>query len=288
MKPCAKWWGLFIGRYLRAYVRVIVLVMVVLVLVTPYGCTESREDPTPPEPPVWVLKSAPEAWQEQGIDADSRGEGAIVLMWHPNNESDLSGYELYRADSGKTGLYKKRFTIDLFEPLIDTLFFDDSVKHYVAYYYYLLAFDLAGNRSLPSDTIHYTLLNAPVTYTPVNDTVSVSELRFEWMDRPSHYVYSNEFVLRLERVIEPLKMEVVWISRFNNDCYECGNTRPQGIPYFSPQDPWPGNVTVCVAETDTLFPGQYRWKIKAIGEVDNQTNLDESSGESEWAYFILE
>lgn len=253
-----------------------------------FSCQESREDPNPPDPPVWVLKSAPEAWVEQGIDADSRGGGAIVLMWYPNGEADLAGYELFRADTALSGPYEKRFTVDLFEPLLDTIFFDDEVDHYVAYYYYLLAFDLAGNRSRPSDTISYTLLNAPVPYTPVNDTVAVGDLRFEWMDRPAHFVYSNEFVLRLERVLGPQTMEAVWICRFNNDCYECGNTRPQGIDYFSAGAPWPGNVTVCVEQSATLPPGQYRWKVKAIGEVDNHTNLDESSGESEWAYFILE
>jgi hypothetical protein len=253
-----------------------------------FSCEEAPEDPNPPAPPQWVVKSVPEAWVEQGIDADSRGGGSLVLMWHPNGEPDLSGYELFRTDSTKSGPYDKRYTIDLFEPGIDTLFYDDSVKKYTRYYYYLLAFDLAGNRSDPSDTIDYTLLNAPVPYAPVNDTVTIVDLRFEWLDRPSHFVYSNEFVLRLERVIQSLQTEGVWISRFNNDCYECGNTTPQGISYFPVSGTWPQNVINCIQQKDTLVAGQYRWKVKAIGEVNNQTDRDESSGESEWVYFFLE
>jgi len=253
-----------------------------------FSCEEAPEDPNPPAPPQWVLKSVPEAWVEQGIDADSRGGGSLVLMWHPNGEPDLSGYELFRTDSTKDSPYEKRYTIDLFEPGTDTLFYDDSVKQYTRYYYYLLAFDLAGNRSNPSDTIDYTLLNAPVPYTPVNDTVTLEDLRFEWLDRPSHFIYSNEFVVRLEYVVQPVLTEVVWISRFNNDCYECGNTTPQGIAYFPASGTWPPNVINCRQKEDTLVAGQYRWKVKAIGEVNNQTDRDESSGESEWVYFYLE
>lgn len=272
----------------KASVRFRLILLGVLLSSMTFNCNEPPEDPTPPAAPRWVLKSLPEAWVEQGIDAASRGGGAIVLMWHPNGEPDLSGYELFRADSVKNSSYQKRYTVDLFEPGTDTLYYDDNVEQYRHYYYYLRAFDLAGNRSPSSDTIDYTLLNAPVPYTPVNDTVAIEELYFEWMDRPSHFVYSNEFVLRLERVIQSLQTEAFWISRFNNDCYECGNTTPQGIAYFPVGDPWPGNVLNCLQKNDSLKAGQYRWKVKAIGEVNNQTNRDESSSESEWVYFFLE
>ena len=33
--------------------------------------------------------------------------------------------------------------------------------------------------------------------------------------------------------------------------------------------------------------GNYRWKIKSISQVDNQSGIDEASGESPWQYFSI-
>ncbi|MCK5331150.1 MAG: hypothetical protein KAK01_07070, partial [Candidatus Marinimicrobia bacterium] len=58
--------------------------------------------------------------------------------------------------------------------------------------------------------------------------------------------------------------------------------------YFPSEQSGPSNLLICNGLYQTLPPGVYRWKVKAISEVDNHTNLDEASGESEWVYFAIE
>jgi hypothetical protein len=158
----------------------------------------------------------------------------------------------------------------------------------VEYFYYLTALDNAENESVPSDTVHYMLLNAPVPYAPVNETVSEAVV-FHWMDRASHFYYSNEYVLRLEEVTDITAPETIWICRFTNVWFGYENQIPIPFAWFPASSAdWPENVLACRGTVDSLGAGLYRWKVKAISEVDNQTGVDESSGESAWAYFTIE
>ena len=59
------------------------------------ACGLDVEDPTPPSPPVWVQKSLPEEWPEQGIDAHE--SDGIYLEWEPNPDEDITAYRIHRA-----------------------------------------------------------------------------------------------------------------------------------------------------------------------------------------------
>ncbi|GEM_PF-650537 len=275
------------NSYPGTIIRYLVISLFTIILIP--GCPDVVEDPYPPARPVLVEKSLPEEWVERGIDADNTGKDRIVLMWHPNTEDDLSGYIVYRADSTPENEFRPIAVIDLFQNMeTDTIYYDDSLSAYVRYYYYLTATDLAENESLPSDTVSYMLLNSPQPYAPLNESVGPN-VTFKWMDRASHYYYSNEYVIRLDRLSDNTDIETIWICRFTNVWFGYENSTPIPFTYFpAASQNWPDNVIVCRGKVDTLSPGLYRWKVKAIGEVDNETGLDESGGESEWAYFSIE
>ena len=80
------------------------------------------------------------------------------------------------------------------------------------------------------------------------------------------------------------------------------NETPINFPYFPANGYWPENgesdpgipdnaptnVISCYGYTSELPTGSYRWKVKAISEVNNITGVDEASGESEWLYFNID
>lgn len=249
------------------------------------SCLDVPEDPEPPVRPEWVQKSLPESFDERGIDADNTGKERIVLMWYQNQEEDLAGYEIYRADTSSDNTFKKIRFRDIFQVQgVDTMMFDDSVSNHVDYFYCIKARDISGNLSISSDTISYRLINAPECISPVNSTVEAG-LAFEWMDLASNYEFSTEYVIRLENMSLG---QTVWTARFTNIWYGYENNNPVSFQFFNCSDQQPDNLISCNTNLSRLVPGVYRWKIKAISEVDNSTNLDEASGESEWAYFTVD
>jgi hypothetical protein len=138
-------------------------------LLTVQSCGLDVEDPTPPSPPVWVQKSLPEEWPEQGIDAHE--SGGIFLQWETDLEDNIKTYFIYRA-----------YWHDIIDSLGDYVMIaiirakENSVLEYVdeqvvpeqKYYYVLKAEDETGIRSRYSESVFYTpLLRTPnSTMTP--------------------------------------------------------------------------------------------------------------------------
>lgn len=271
-----------------------------------FACPNPVEDPNPPSKPIWVEKSLPDDPIELGIDADHTSGNRIVLMWHPNTDDDLSAYHIYRGEvvmnsnNISTTVYEKIASIDPSQQFgVDTIYYDDNLTTYKNYYYYIEAEDLAENRSIPSDSITYKLLNAPTPVFPVNSTTNLFPT-FRWLDNAAMFQYSNEYVIRVES--SGLTFDPVWVCRFSNSWFGYENETPIPFPYFVPNGWWPGegeddpgipgnassNVISCYGDTLGLGTGSYRWKVKAISEVDNDTGMDEASSESEWSYFTVE
>ncbi len=248
------------------------------------GCPDPVEDPYPPETPVWVNKTLPESSMELGIDAENRNR--IVLMWHPNTDTDLAGYTIYRADTTIDNSFENHHTIDLIQHVgLDTVFFDEVIP-YVDYFYFIRANDIAGNDSPPSDTVTYKLLRAPRLESPIDESVS-SQFTFTWMDLAAHFTYSTEYVIRMEKNVDN-HYEPYWICRFTNQWYGYENESPIPFPFFPAGSNQPSNILSVIGSDSFPEPGDYRWKVKAISEVDNATNLDEASGESDWGFFEVE
>lgn len=251
---------------IRALIFQILFTFIIVLFI---GCGESIEDPDAPSAPVWVEKSDPTDPIAHGIRPYHDGNG-IVLEWHPNLEDDISGYKLYKTEADIDNKFILAVDINAFSLSgADTFFVDDSVKFNVNYYYYLKAYDQAGNKSNPSDTIQYFLIDKVEPRKPTG-TLNSQPTLFEWND------FSN---LQPECVIWLENFEthnVIWISRFTTPNY--GDFSQSKIFNFDGS-----------AEPGTLASGQwYRWCIKAIVQVDPYTNIDISGSVSDWAFFIIE
>jgi len=70
----------------------------------------------------------------------------IVLAWNNNSESDLAGYNLYRAESS-AGPFVRVNANPIPSGEISTSYQDEGLKIAVKYYYQLKAIDVAGNES---------------------------------------------------------------------------------------------------------------------------------------------
>ncbi|HCK99691.1 MAG TPA: hypothetical protein DHW42_06270 [Candidatus Marinimicrobia bacterium] len=233
------------------------------------GCGDSIEDPDAPAPPVWVGKSAPTDTIATGIRPYNNGNG-IILEWHPNLEDDISGYKLYKAEQDIENRFTLAVDLNAFSVSgADTFFVDDSVKFCIDYYYYLRAYDQAGNKSDPSDTIQYAVISKVEPLQPTG-TLTAQPTIFEWND------FSNlnpEYVIWLENFETH---NVIWISRFTTPNY--GDfCQSKNFNFDS------------LAEPGTLSSGQrYRWCIKSITYVDPHTNIDIGGSVSNWIYFTIE
>jgi hypothetical protein len=70
------------------------------------------------------------------------GLNSVGLVWNKNLELDISGYNIYRAES-ESGPFGKLNS----QPIADTLFTDVSPVSYTYYYYYIKAVDQQSNES---------------------------------------------------------------------------------------------------------------------------------------------
>jgi fibronectin type 3 domain-containing protein len=81
--------------------------------------------------------------------------GKLSIFWPPNPEPDIAGYILYRSTD--PNLPKDQWTILSAALLTKTTFADENVEPRKAYYYYVIAVDTAGNKSLPSEVASETV-----------------------------------------------------------------------------------------------------------------------------------
>lgn len=233
-----------------------------------FRCGESIEDPDPPERPLWVEKSAPTDTIESGIRPYNDDNG-ILLEWHPNLEEDISGYKLYRTSKDIENKFALIADINAFKISgADTFFIDDLVQLNTDYFYYLKAYDQAENKSDPSDTIRYRLIEKAEPLKPLG-TINNHTPEFEWYDFTN---VTYEYVIRVES-FSP--REVVWISRIIRRDYTGFFLE---ISYNSD-----GSAILNSLESETM----YQWCIKSISLVDNR-NFDIGGSISNWGYFTIE
>lgn len=91
-------------------------------------CSGGGPDVTPPAPPT-------------GLTATG-GDGQVELSWSPNGESDLSGYNVYRA-TASGGPYTKINT----SQVVGEAYTDTGLTNGTSYYYVITALDTSGNES---------------------------------------------------------------------------------------------------------------------------------------------
>lgn len=102
----------------------------------------------------------------------------LVVSWTSNTESDLAGYNLYRAESS-AGPFSRVNANPISSTVGSTSYRDDGLKVGLKYYYYVKAVDSARNESAPSRTL------SMVT------TGTLSENR-TWLRAESPYVITGD------------------------------------------------------------------------------------------------
>ncbi len=75
--------------------------------------------------------------------------GKISLFFPNNPEKDIAGYLIYRTENANQPL--TRWTKITSEPIIKTTFQDSNVESGKKYFYYIVAIDIHGNTSKPSE-----------------------------------------------------------------------------------------------------------------------------------------
>jgi hypothetical protein len=94
----------------------------------------------------------PPEWPQQGAQLTASYEnGQVFLKWNPASDSSgLYGYEIYRS------IDQRGF--DHVTSVKRTTFYDFDVVASKSYSYYVVAYDLAGNHSEPSNTVECKIL----------------------------------------------------------------------------------------------------------------------------------
>ncbi|MCF7805706.1 MAG: hypothetical protein K9N46_15975 [Candidatus Marinimicrobia bacterium] len=120
------------------------------------ACVTDIEDPEPPEPPEWVYPAVLGEFPREGVRPVA-GEDALLLEWQPSQEADIAGYQIYRADSS-LDVFEIVGTVEEKQGNLATEFQDTTVPIDTLVYYYLRAIDDSDNKSDPSDTLKFVLL----------------------------------------------------------------------------------------------------------------------------------
>ena len=83
------------------------------------------------------------------------GPGRLSLFFAANPEPDVAGYLVYRTTDST--LPKNQWTLLTTSLLSRTTFTDENVEPGKTYFYYVIAVDAVGNRSLPSGVVSETV-----------------------------------------------------------------------------------------------------------------------------------
>jgi hypothetical protein len=228
-------------------------------------CGLDVEDPTPPSPPVWVQKSLPEEWPECGIDAHE--SGGIILEWDPSPEDNIVRYLIFSAqyydENDSLGDYEVLGS-NTPETTIRLNFLDSEAATQVKYYYKLKAEDLAGNLSVFSDSVGYTLLRSlnHETMSPNGNSDTLNDSRsLTW--RYTYDIEMENYCLTI------LSQNDSFVSRV----------------VISPTDYLNGIESWSIPEAVALDSNKiYKWRIDVGAQYEN--NVETSGSESVWATFL--
>jgi hypothetical protein len=174
------------------------------------GCGENQtaSDDLPPSKPLWVTRSADDVYPQRGIRAhpvSSDAQHWVRLEWYGNPEPDVSRYVLTRAPEERGPrngdvVADLRIGVDIEagqaqyawvdvgngtggEPL-NLLAPDPASGFSRGYYWMMLAYDTAGNRSQQSNAQYYRLISNPYEVSVGRDTTNVYALSWNYQGNP--------------------------------------------------------------------------------------------------------
>lgn len=174
------------------------------------GCGEDQTagDDLPPSQPVWVERSRDDAYPQRGIRAQPVSSDAqywVRLEWYGNPEPDIDRYVIVRAREEfgpQRGIpvADLRMGVDIEPGQAEYAWVDvgDSLggtpRNMLAphpetgnsrgYYWMMIAYDTAGNRSAQSDAQYYRLINNPYEVSVGRDTTDVYAVSWSYLPNP--------------------------------------------------------------------------------------------------------
>ena len=129
--------------------------------------------------PVLVQKEevSPCPDQPGGLQARGRSQ-KVVLTWHPNKESNLRGYKVFRGAT-PTGSFSKVASVT------KNTFTDADLENNRTYYYKVQAFNEEGKES-PTSTV-IAAETAPSPFSPIilDATSLIASIRLRWTTNPA-------------------------------------------------------------------------------------------------------
>ncbi len=215
-------------------------------------CRKQATDSQPLLPiPIFISSPADTLVIERGIDAVP-DLNAIQVDWQIMPE--YKGYELFRRSVDET-----KFSLLHSFSEKDSSYLDQSaILTNKWYYYYIRAYDKKQNRTPPSDTLDYMLLDKAF-----NLSVSLKDpVIFHWQVQE---ILSPFYVLKL---FDDTSGEKIWFSRISSSY--------QGFEEQAVYN-WDGK-----AELLQLIPNRgYRWRVDIVGPEIR------SGSESAWHKFKM-
>lgn len=147
-------------------------------------------DTIPPLPPADVVI-------EQARD------GYIFLGWSDNRERDLGGYFVYRVERDAGGAFERIAETGL------NYYIDGHLSYDTAYFYYVVAYDQAGNMSRPSAIVSATAPNSTAPDAPEIAYISGHNegdslyMRLEWQPGSEYDLLGYDIYRSTEPSFEP-------------------------------------------------------------------------------------
>jgi hypothetical protein len=233
-------------------------------------CGLDIEDPTPISPPLWVQKSLPNEWPEQGIDAHE--SGGIVLEWEHSDGEDVYWYIIYRAEKSSTNDslsdYERLNRIEAIANINSNghiEYLDIDVVILTKYFYKIKAENISGKYGSSSISLNYTLLPRIDSHTMIPNGV----LNSLDSDRRLSWNYENE-----------IDMENYCLTILNDTNELILREVLTPIGYIGQRESWviPNPVEL---KSDKI----YKWRIDMGGVYVDE--LESMGSESKWAIFLF-
>ena len=245
-------------RILRAFLRVLFPV----ILQVPCACIINVEAPSGPSAPSWVVQSPPFDCPVKGIRPGA-GTNTITLEWYSIGDEEITRYELRRAVNQEQE-FQLIAIIPLQDRVPDTTFQDKRVSIDSVYFYILFAIDREGNKSEPSDTLSFRLLQKPALHLPLADQTMTEPPTFSWSIHP---------------VESPAIFYILEIRNADSGTIFCTAELPRRA-YGAPQ-------SFTITESVLQEGRDYHFRVFAFGQLD-QAHQPRAGSVSAWRRFRIE
>ena len=211
-----------------------------LYLLAGCGEDETSRDDIAPASPVPVVRSADNIYAQSGIRPQPTyldNQYTVRIEWYANPEPDVAGYRMWRRREDEATAEHRiirdlRYGVNLARaPILSWIDAGDDYLGFPAnllapnqnveedslsthgFYWYIEAYDTAGNRSLLSDSIYFRLINNPNSMAVVRQ--APGRYALTWQFNPnSDTPYISYYMVRVYSAFYGLD-SVMWWQQVN-------------------------------------------------------------------------